>query len=69
MTAAELWRVMGRRVPKQEIVFACQMVVILTVVVASLYNLTRGGSRSELWTALLSSCLGYMLPNPKIKRL
>lgn len=65
---ASLWRVLGRRIPRKELVFLCQMVVILCVVIASIYNLSVGdGKRSELWTALLSSCLGYILPNPRLK--
>ena len=64
-----MWRVFGRRVPKEEIVFGSQMCVVLIVVVASIYNLSVGtGQQSELWTALLSSCLGYILPNPRLKK-
>lgn len=65
-----MWRVLGRRIPSGELVFFGQMIVILCVVIASIYNLSvyRGGKQSELWTALLSSCLGYVLPNPRLKR-
>jgi hypothetical protein len=38
-----------------------------TVIVVSIYNLTVESENSTLWTALLSSCLGYLLPNPTIK--
>lgn len=63
-----MWRVLGRRIPKEEIVFGCQMCVVLIVVVTSIYNLSVGDrNQSELWTALLSSCLGYILPNPRLK--
>ena len=63
-----MWRVMGRRVPKEEIVFGSQICVVLIVVLASIYNLSVGDKKqSELWTALLSSCLGYILPNPRLK--
>jgi hypothetical protein len=37
------------------------------VIVVSIYNLTVKSENSTLWTALLSSCLGYLLPNPTIK--
>jgi hypothetical protein len=36
------------------------------VIVVSIYNLTVESENSTLWTALLSSCLGYLLPNPTI---
>ena len=58
----------GNRVPREEMVFVCQISVVLIVVVASIYNLSVGTrDQSELWTALLSSCLGYILPNPRLK--
>lgn len=63
------WRFFGRRVPKSEIVFFCQVIIIYTVIFTSIYNLTRGNTAdNNLWTALLSSSLGYLLPNPTIKK-
>lgn len=61
------WSFLGRRVPRSEIVFFCQIIIIYTVVVTSIYNLTQGHKDGHLWTALLASSLGYILPNPKIK--
>ena len=60
--------VLGREFPRSEVVFFSQMIVILLVVLASVYNLTVGHDSATLWTALLSSCLGYVLPNPSIPR-
>ena len=48
--------------------FLCQVVVLYMVIVVSIYNLTVGHGDSTLWTALLSSSLGYLLPNPSMKR-
>ena len=62
-----MWRVWGKRVPSSEIVFVCQMTVIFVVVICSIYNLTVDSSRTELWTALLSSSLGYILPSPRLR--
>lgn len=61
------WIAFGKKIPRSEIVFFCQVVILYTVIVVSIYNLTVGGENSNLWTALLSSCLGYLLPNPTIK--
>lgn len=61
------WCCSGTRVPRAEIVYLCQIVVILTIVFASIYNLSQGEGDQQLWTALLSSCMGYLLPNPTIK--
>lgn len=66
-SSVSMWRVLGRRVPRAELVFCCQMAVIFSVIIASICNLSTGSTRSELWTALLSSCLGYILPNPRLK--
>ena len=63
-----MWHLFGQRVPRSEIVFFCQLFVIYTVIVFAAYNLTTGKGDSNLWTALLASCLGYVLPNPRIKR-
>ncbi len=62
------WRLCGNECPKAEIVFLCQIVVLYTVIVVSIYNLTRGTGDSNLWTALLSSCLGYLLSSPSMRR-
>jgi hypothetical protein len=47
--------------------FLCQVLILYTVIVVSIYNLTVKSENNTLWTALLSSCLGYLLPNPTIK--
>ena len=62
------WKCCGAEYPRREIVFFAQVAAIYAVLVASVYNLTVGVERSdrELWIALLSSALGYMLPNPAL---
>ena len=62
------WRLCGNKCPKAEIVFLCQVVILYTVIAVSIYNLMQGRRDSNLWTALLSSCLGYLLPNNSRKR-
>lgn len=51
-------------------VFIAQVLLVYVVVIVSLYNLTRypDSSDGKLWTALLSSGLGLLLPNPKPAR-
>ena len=61
------WCCSGSRVPKAEIVYLCQVLLILSIVLASIYNLTNHKGDQQLWVALLSSCMGYLLPNPSIK--
>ena len=52
------WHIFGRECPKEEIVFLCQVIILYTVIVVSIYNLTVAHDDSTLWTALLSSSLG-----------
>jgi hypothetical protein len=59
------WVTCGKK--RSEVVFLCQVLILYTVIVVSIYNLTVESENSTLWTALLSSCLGYLLPNPTIK--
>ena len=65
---ASRWHLFCTDCPKAEIVFLCQVVVLYTIIAVSIYNLTTGHTDSNLWTALLSSSLGYLLPNPSVKR-
>ena len=62
------WHLFGTACPKEEIVFLCQVLVLFTVILISIYNLSTGHENSNLWTALLSSSLGYLLPNPTLRR-
>ena|ERR1700729_2108306 len=67
-SSVSLW--FGKLLPRPEVVFISQMLVIYVVIGVSLVNLTRGtgdAHEGKLWIALLSSCLGYILPNPKVE--
>ena len=66
-SGSQQWDICGQGVPKSEIVF-CQVVILYTVILTSIYNLTKENSDTKLWTALLSSSLGYLLPHPTIKK-
>ncbi len=61
------WKCFGKRVPKSEIVYACQVAILYMVIIVCIVNLTIHNGESCLWTALLSSSLGYMLPAPSLK--
>jgi hypothetical protein len=53
---------------KDLVVYICQVIAVYTVVIACIYNLSTDNHNTNLWTALLSSALGYMLPHPSMKR-
>lgn len=60
------WVILGRHVPKGEIVFLCQYLVITIVIVSSIVNIALGNN-TETFLSLLSLSLGAILPNPKLK--
>lgn len=66
-THSEKWQVMGKRLPKSEIVYFCQMLVVYVIIITSIANLSLQNGKSELWITLLSSAIGYALPSPTLK--
>ena len=67
-SSERIWNVFGSKIPKAEIVFFCQVLVLYVMIGCSIYNLTVNSKDSQLWTAILCSSMGYLLPNPKIKQ-
>ena len=65
---AEKWPLLGTKVPKSEIVYFCQMFIVYIIIIVSIVNLSLQNGSSELWISLLSSCIGYALPSPKLKK-
>jgi hypothetical protein len=64
------WNFLGKRVRKPDFVYFAQIFLIYVVVITALTNLTLGRQEiknSKLWIFLLSSCVGYVLPNPSIR--
>ena len=49
------------------ILFSVQVSIIFVVTLFSLLNLTMQWGNQNLWIVLLTSCLGYIMPNPKLK--
>ena len=65
---SEDWRLFGTNVTRSEVVYISQVILIYIIVITCIVNLTIKVGDSNLWTALLSSCLGYLLPNPTLKK-
>lgn len=61
------WAIFGKNIPKSEIVFFTQTIILYVVIITSIYNLSTEKA-SDLWVALLSSSLGYILPAPTLKK-
>jgi len=60
------WNVFGNEVPKEEIVFFTQVLLIYVIAITSIVNLSLEAKNDTLWTSLLSASLGYMLPAPQM---
>lgn len=48
-------------------IFLTQVLLLFIVVITSLVNLSLDNGNTNLWTMVLTSCLGYMMPNPRLK--
>jgi len=56
---------------KEGVQYLSQITIIFIVICTALYNLTyqgQGQSHNSLWASILSGCIGYMLPQPKLNR-
>ncbi len=59
------WLIWGNKLPKSEIVFFAQVILIYIIVITSIVNISLGDTQ-ELWVILLTSCLGYLMPSPSL---
>lgn len=48
------------------VTFYSQIFIVVIVVLACLINLTLKIEPQTLWITLLTSCVGYILPNPRL---
>jgi hypothetical protein len=60
------WKLFGHNVPKPEIIFFSQVIIIYVVVITALANITAANGDRTVWISLLCSCLGYLLPSPTL---
>ena len=61
------WKVCGYIMSKSQVVYFSQIILIYIIIITCIINLSLKNGDSNLWTALLSSCIGYILPSPKLK--
>lgn len=60
------WKVFGKTVPKGEVVFFCQVFVIIIVIISAIVNLSLQNGITEMWISVFAYSLGAILPQPKI---
>ena len=61
------WIVCWQEVPRREVIFFVQVIILYIVICVSLANLTLKIGNQTLWSSLLAGSLGYLLPSPTIR--
>ena len=67
MNARDYWKVCGYPMDRSQVVYFSQIILIYIIILTCIINLSLKNGDSNLWTALLSSCIGYVLPAPNFK--
>ena len=62
------WLIGSQKVPKEEIVFFCQIAIITLVILVGLINLCLCNGTESYWVAMVATGLGSLLPAPKIRK-
>ena len=62
------WKMFGHNVPRSEVVYICQMIIITGVIISCIVNLSLKNGNAEMWVSFFGYAFGAMLPPPKIKR-
>ena len=65
---SKVWSVLGQDLPRSEVVYFSQMLIIYIVVITSIFNLSIGEEKSSLWINLLTSACSYLLPPPQLNK-
>ena len=53
--------------PRRQIVFFSQVLLVYILVLTALVNITIRPDDTQLWVAVISGAVGYLLPNPKLE--
>lgn len=67
-SSERVWTCCNEDVPSNEMVFFSQVIIVYIVIITCIINLSLQNDPRDLWVALLSSCLGYILPSPALDR-
>ena len=60
------WKCCGDKIPKNEIVYLSQIIILYTIILVCMFKLSYKKENKDIWIALLSYCLGCLLPSPVI---
>ena len=62
------WKMFGHDVPRSEVVYICQMIIITGVIISCIVNLSMQNGNAEMWVSFFGYAFGAMLPPPKLKK-
>ena len=62
------WKMCGYGINQSQAVYFSQIIILYIIILTCIINLSLKNGDSNLWTALLSSSIGYILPCPKLKQ-
>jgi len=65
---SERWSTAFGKIKKEQVIYTCQILIVFTVIIACLVNLTISDTHPSLWASILSGSVGYILPAPKIRK-
>jgi hypothetical protein len=63
-----MWNLCCTKAPKDQVIYCCQLVAALLVIVVGLLNITFTEDDTCLWSTLVSGAIGYLLPSPHIRK-
>lgn len=66
-SGSEKWTVFGKRQNQSKVVYLSQIFILYIIIVTALVNISIGSKDFNLWSTLLASCIGLILPSPKFK--
>jgi hypothetical protein len=68
------WNVFGHSIPKQEVVFFSQVIILYIIIIVCLVEIILNQRvkdqcyklQEDIWYSLLAGAIGYLLPNPSL---
>lgn len=60
----EHWNVCGGKLPRAEIIFLAQLLICITLIIASIVMLSLQDKNRDFWMVTLSSLVGNIMPIP-----
>ena len=67
ISRSEPWTLFGHKTQQSKVVFFSQVIILYIIIITCLVNITIESKNFNLWSTLLASSIGYLLPSPILK--